>query len=173
LVLANSGGPVLFRHHRIGFGGREFTCLKFRTMAADADKRLEQFLSANPHASREWNDNHKLQNDPRITRVGKIMRRTSLDELPQLFNILKGEMSLVGPRPIVVEEIAKYQEHFGVYANGRPGLTGLWQIKGRNETTYAERVAFDVDYLHNWSLRRDIAIVLLTFKRVMDGRGAC
>ncbi len=172
LVLANSGRPVLFRHRRIGFAGREFTCLKFRTMAPGAEKRLQQHLAANPDAAREWMNNQKLQDDPRVSRIGKIMRRISLDELPQLFNILKGEMSLVGPRPIVVEEIAKYQEHFRVYASGRPGLTGLWQIKGRNETTYAERVALDVEYLRNWSLRRDIAIVLMTVKRVVEGRGA-
>jgi exopolysaccharide production protein ExoY len=172
LVLASSGRPVLFRHRRIGFAGREFTCLKFRTMAADAEKRLQRHLVANPHAAHEWMNNQKLQDDPRVTRIGKIMRRTSLDELPQLFNILKGEMSLVGPRPIVVEEIAKYQEHFYVYASGRPGLTGLWQIKGRNDTTYAERVAFDVEYVRNWSLRRDVAIVLMTVKRVLQGRGA-
>jgi exopolysaccharide production protein ExoY len=172
LVLANSGRPVLFRHRRIGFAGREFTCLKFRTMAADAEKRLQQHLAASPHAAREWMHNQKLQDDPRVTRIGKIMRRTSLDELPQLFNILKGEMSLVGPRPIVVEEIGKYQEHFYVYASGRPGLTGLWQVKGRNETTYEERVAFDVEYVRNWSLIRDIAIVLMTFRRVLEGRGA-
>jgi exopolysaccharide production protein ExoY len=172
LVLANSGRPVLFRHRRIGFAGREFTCLKFRTMAVDAEKRLQQHLAANPGAAREWMNNQKLQDDPRVTRIGKIMRRTSLDELPQLFNILKGEMSLVGPRPIVVEEITKYQEHFYVYAGSRPGLTGLWQIKGRNETTYAERVAFDVEYLRNWSLRRDVAILLMTVKRVLEGCGA-
>jgi len=172
LVLANSGRPVLFRHRRIGFGGREFTCLKFRTMAADAEKRLQQHLAANPDAAREWLDNQKLHDDPRVTKIGKVMRRFSLDELPQLFNVLKGEMSLVGPRPIVVEEIGKYQEYFHVYANGRPGLTGLWQIKGRNRTTYSERVAFDVDYLRNWSLRRDVVIVLMTVKRVLEGHGA-
>ena len=172
-VLANSGRPGLFRHSRVGFAGREFICLKFRTMAADAEKRLEQHLAANTEAAREWKNSHKLQDDPRVTRIGKVMRRTSLDELPQLFNILKGEMSLVGPRPIVVEETGKYQEHFSLYASGRPGLTGLWQVKGRSETTYAERVAFDVDYLSNWSFRRDIAIVLMTFMRVMEGRGAC
>jgi exopolysaccharide production protein ExoY len=172
LVLANSGRPVLFRHRRIGFAGREFTCLKFRTMAADAEQKLQEHLAANPDAAREWINNQKLQDDPRVTRIGKIMRRTSLDELPQLFNILKGEMSLVGPRPIVVEESGKYQEHFYVYASGRPGLTGLWQVKGRNETTYADRVAFDVEYMHNWSLRRDAAIVLMTVKRVLQGRGA-
>jgi exopolysaccharide production protein ExoY len=172
LVLGNSGRPVLFRHRRIGFAGREFTCLKFRTMAADAEKRLQQHLAVNPRAAREWTNNQKLQDDPRVTRIGKIMRRASLDELPQLFNVLKGEMSLVGPRPIVVEEIAKYQEHFYVYASTRPGLTGLWQIKGRNETTYAERVAYDVDYVRNWSLGRDVLIVLMTIKRVLQGRGA-
>jgi exopolysaccharide production protein ExoY len=172
LVRAGVGGPVIFRHRRIGFGGREFDCLKFRTMAADAERRFEQHLAADPDAAREWMKNHKLQDDPRVTRIGKILRRTSLDELPQLFNILKGEMSLIGPRPIVVEEIPKYREYFTVYAGGRPGLTGLWQVKGRNETTYAQRVAFDVDYLRNWSFTRDLAILLMTFRRVIEGRGA-
>ena len=141
-------------------------------MAADAKRRLEQHLAADPDAAREWMKNHKLQDDPRVTRIGKILRRTSLDELPQLFNILKGEMSLIGPRPIVVEEIPKYHEFFNVYVSGRPGLTGLWQVKGRNETTYAQRIAFDVDYLRNWSFTRDLAILLMTFRRVIEGRGA-
>jgi lipopolysaccharide/colanic/teichoic acid biosynthesis glycosyltransferase len=123
-------------------------------------------------ARQEWTHNHKLRNDPRITRVGRIMRRTSLDELPQLFNVLKGDMSLVGPRPIVVDEVEKYQEHFSLYASARPGLTGLWQVKGRNHTTYAQRVAYDVDYLRNWSLIRDIKIVCMTFTRIINQKGA-
>jgi exopolysaccharide production protein ExoY len=172
LVIANSGRPVLFGHRRIGFAGREFSCLKFRTMAPDAERRLLNYLAADPNAQQEWTLNHKLRNDPRITRVGRIMRRTSLDELPQLFNVLKGDMSLVGPRPIVVDEIEKYQEHYGLYASARPGLTGLWQVKGRNHTTYAQRVGYDVDYLQNWSLIRDIKIVCMTFTRVIDQKGA-
>jgi exopolysaccharide production protein ExoY len=172
LVRTDGGGPVIFRHRRIGFGGREFACLKFRTMAVDAERRLEQHLASDPIAAREWMETHKLQNDPRVTKLGKVLRRSSLDELPQLFNVLKGEMSLIGPRPIVVEEIPKYDDHFNVYVRGRPGLTGLWQVKGRNDTTYAQRVAFDVDYLRNWSLFRDLAIVVMTGKRVFDGRGA-
>jgi exopolysaccharide production protein ExoY len=172
LVRANSGGPVLFRHRRIGFAGREFTCLKFRTMAPDAERRLLNHLAADPAARQEWTHKHKLRNDPRITRVGRIMRHTSLDELPQLLNILKGDMSLVGPRPIVVDEVEKYQEHFSLYASARPGLTGLWQVKGRNHTTYAQRVAYDVDYLQNWSLIRDIKIACMTFTRIIDRRGA-
>jgi exopolysaccharide production protein ExoY len=172
LVLANSGGPAMFRHRRIGFAGREFYCLKFRTMAADAERGLQKHLASDPAARQEWTKNHKLQDDPRVTGIGKAMRRSSLDELPQLFNVLKGDMSLVGPRPIVVDEVEKYQEHFSIYASARPGLTGLWQVKGRNHTTYAQRVAYDVDYLSNWSLIRDIKIVCMTVARVIGRRGA-
>ena len=172
LVRAIDGGPVFFRHRRVGFGGREFVCLKFRTMVVDAERKFELHLATDPKAAREWRETHKLQNDPRVTRLGRLLRRSSLDELPQLLNILKGEMSLIGPRPIVVEEIPKYRDHFHVYISARPGLTGLWQVKGRNETTYAQRVAFDVDYLRNWSFLRDVTIVAMTGKRVLDGRGA-
>jgi exopolysaccharide production protein ExoY len=172
LVRAIDGGPAIFRHRRVGFGGREFVCLKFRTMEVDAERTFELRLAADPEAAREWRETHKLQNDPRVTRLGKLLRRSSLDELPQLLNILKGEMSLIGPRPIVVEEIPKYHDQFRVYVTGRPGLTGLWQVQGRNETTYAQRVAFDVDYLRNWSFLRDLTIVAMTGKRVLDGRGA-
>jgi len=172
LVLAHSPGPILYRQRRIGFGGREFVCLKFRTMGIDAERKLQEYLARDPDARREWQDNHKLQDDPRITRFGRLMRRSSLDELPQLFNVLKGEMSLVGPRPIVADEVAKYQEHFSVYTSARPGVTGLWQVSGRNGTTYAQRVAYDVEYLRNWSLMRDISIMVATVSQVFDGDGA-
>jgi exopolysaccharide production protein ExoY len=172
VVLVTSPGPVLFRHRRVGLGGREFTCLKFRTMEVDAERRLRQELARNPDARREWQANHKLKNDPRITPFGQFLRRTSLDELPQLFNVLKGDMSVVGPRPIVQDEVAKYQQHFAVYVRGRPGLTGLWQISGRNTTSYSERVAYDVDYLSNWSLTRDLRIIIATTMHVVDGGGA-
>ena len=171
LVLA-SGRPVLFRHRRIGFGGQEFTCLKFRTMAIDAEHRLEEYLAKDCDARQEWQKYRKLRKDPRVTGIGRLMRRTSLDELPQLLNVLKGDMSLVGPRPIVADEVAQYQEHFGLYASARPGLTGLWQVSGRNGTTYAQRVAYDVEYVRNWSLMRDIRIVLATLAHVIDGNGA-
>ena len=172
VVLAASRGPILFRHIRIGRGGREFSCLKFRTMVADADKKLQEHLAENPDARREWEANHKLRDDPRVGVFGQVMRRSSLDELPQLFNVLKGDMSLVGPRPIVAEEIPKYKEHFALYTMARPGLTGLWQVSGRNTTTYAERVAYDVQYLRNWSLFRDIRIALATVSQVFDRSGA-
>ncbi len=172
VVFAASPGPILFQHTRIGRGGREFSCLKFRTMAVDADQKLQEHLAGNPDARREWDASHKLRDDPRVTAFGQLMRRSSLDELPQLFNVLKGEMSLVGPRPIVAEEIPKYKEHFGLYTMARPGLTGLWQVSGRNNTTYAERVTYDVQYLRNWSLFRDIRIALATVSQVFDRSGA-
>lgn len=172
LVYLTSPGPVLFRHRRVGVGGRDFGCLKFRTMAADAERRLNEYLRLNPEAHQEWRAHRKLRFDPRVTPFGHFMRRSSLDELPQLFNVLKGDMSLVGPRPIVDEEIEKYQEHFALYASARPGLTGLWQVSGRNTTSYAQRVAYDVDYLTNWSLFRDIRIIFATVAHIVHGRGA-
>ena len=168
----HSGGPLFYRQRRIGFRGREFTCLKFRTMAVDAERRLRgasrQGLWTRGTNGRKY---HKLRNDPRITPFGRLMRRASLDELPQLFNVLKGDMSLVGPRPIVADEVAKYQENFSHYASARPGLTGLWQVSGRNSTTYAERVAYDVEYVRNWSLVRDIKICSHTPAHVIDREG--
>jgi exopolysaccharide production protein ExoY len=172
LIVATSPGPILFCHRRLGFGGREFCCLKFRTMQVDAGRRLQEYLARNSEARKEWKSHHKLKNDPRITPVGQFLRRTSLDELPQLFNVLLGHMSIVGPRPIVEDEVEKYQENFAIYAAGRPGLTGLWQVKGRNTTTYEQRVAYDVEYLRNWSFLRDIKIILVTVAHVVEGKGA-
>jgi exopolysaccharide production protein ExoY len=165
-------GPVLFRQRRIGFDGRKFTCLKFRTMAVDAERALREYLANNEDARREWQTTHKLRNDPRITAFGRFLRRSSLDELPQLFNVLVGHMSLVGPRPIVSEEVPLYRQHFGDYANARPGLTGLWQISGRNTTSYPQRVAYDVDYVRNWSFIRDMRIILATVTHIWEGNGA-
>ena len=172
LIVATSPGPVLFCHRRLGFGGRDFCCLKYRTMQVDADRRLREYLAQDAEARKEWKAHHKLKNDPRITPVGQFLRRTSLDELPQLFNVLLGHMSIVGPRPIVEDEVEKYQENFAIYAAGRPGLTGLWQVKGRNTTTYEQRVAYDVEYLRNWSFLRDIKIILVTVAHVVEGKGA-
>ncbi len=172
LLVLTSGRPLLFRHRRVGFGGREFTCLKFRTMAIDAERRLQEHLAKDCIAKLEWQKCHKLQSDPRVTTLGRVMRRSSLDELPQLFNVLKGEMSLVGPRPIVADEVARYQENFQHYASSRPGLTGLWQVSGRNNTSYRQRVAYDVEYVRNWSLARDIKIIVVTVAHVLDGAGA-
>jgi exopolysaccharide production protein ExoY len=165
-------GPVLFRQRRLGFDGREFTCLKFRTMALDAERALREYLAINEDARREWQTTHKLRNDPRITAFGRFLRRSSLDELPQFFNVLMGHMSIVGPRPIVAEEVPLYREHFGDYANARPGLTGLWQVSGRNTTSYPQRVAYDVDYLRNWSFIRDMQIILATVTHIWEGNGA-
>jgi exopolysaccharide production protein ExoY len=172
VVYAERPGAVLFRQRRIGFDGREFTCLKFRTMAVDAERALREYLANNEEARREWHTTHKLRNDPRVTELGRFLRRSSLDELPQLFNVLMGHMSIVGPRPIVAEEVPLYREHFIDYANARPGLTGLWQVNGRNTIGYPQRVAYDVEYLRNWSFSRDMQIILATATHVWEGNGA-
>jgi exopolysaccharide production protein ExoY len=165
-------GPVLFAQERIGARGRRFKCYKFRSMVVDAQERLKAHLDANPEAAKEWARDHKLQNDPRITGIGRFLRKTSLDELPQLVNILRGDMSIVGPRPIVEDEISKYGAAFSAYAAVRPGLTGAWQVGGRSDTSYDLRVQLDVDYVERWSLGRDIKIVLLTVPAVLLNRGA-
>jgi exopolysaccharide production protein ExoY len=172
LVRATSPGPVLFRHQRIGFRGRPFCCLKFRTMVVDAGKRLEEHLRNDPQAAAEWRTSHKLRCDPRVTWVGLLLRKTSLDELPQLVNVLRGDMSLVGPRPIIETEIEKYADKFTSYARCRPGITGLWQINGRSRTTYAERVAYDVRYGENWSLLMDLKILVRTIFHLLGREGA-
>jgi exopolysaccharide production protein ExoY len=166
MVALTSPGPVLFRHRRIGFAGRPFHCLKFRTMVVDAETHLREHLARDPKARREWETTRKLQNDPRITSLGQLLRKTSLDELPQLINVLRGEMSLVGPRPIVDGEIEKYRDKFAVYVLSRPGITGLWQVMGRNSTTYAQRVAYDVAYVQGWSLVNDVKILIRTIPHV-------
>ena len=173
LIAVTSPGPVLFCHRRLGFGGRDFCCLKFRTMQVDAERRLREYL-AQQFGSADRNGRPITSSRTiRVLRpVGQFLRRTSLDELPQLFNVLVGHMSIVGPRPIVEAEVEKYQENFAIYAAGRPGLTGLWQVKGRNTTTYEQRVAYDVEYLRNWSFLRDIRIILVTVAHVVEGKGA-
>lgn len=166
------GGPVFYRQRRIGAGGREFSCLKFRTMVVDADQQLQKLLCADPCSAAEWAADQKLANDPRITKVGLFLRRSSLDELPQLFNVLRGEMSLVGPRPIVASEVPRYGRHIEYYYETKPGITGLWQVSGRNDTGYARRVKLDVWYVRNWSLGHDIAILCKTIPAVFLRRGA-
>lgn len=166
------GGPAIFCQTRCSAHGQTFNCLKFRTMVVDAETRLEEYLKANPEAAAEWARDHKLRNDPRITRLGKFLRRTSLDELPQLWNVLRGQMSIVGPRPIVAAEISKYGDDFIFYSATRPGLTGSWQVNGRNDTTYDERVQMDVDYVRSWSLWLDIKIIAATVPAVLARRGA-
>jgi exopolysaccharide production protein ExoY len=165
------GGPVLYRHRRIGRCGSTFDCLKFRTMVVDADQVLQQHLALDCQASREWAEKQKLTSDPRITALGGALRKSSLDELPQLFNILKGEMSVVGPRPIVSAEVPKYGECLAYYYRARPGLTGLWQISGRNDVDYATRVALDREYTENWSFWKDAMIIIMTFRVVVTSRG--
>lgn len=176
LVLATlvrrDGGSAVYRHRRIGADGSAFDCLKFRSMCADADQRLRRVLEENPAARLEWERTFKLRDDPRITSIGRFLRRTSLDELPQLFNVLRGEMSLVGPRPIVREEVPRYGGAFVYYQRCRPGITGPWQVSGRSDTSYTTRVALDAHYARQWSLGRDVAILFRTVGVVLRGSGA-
>ena len=167
------GGPVLFAHERVGRGGRRFGCLKFRSMVVDSAERLEALLAADPEARAEWDASRKLKRDPRVTAIGRFLRSSSLDELPQLINVLRGEMSLVGPRPVVAAELTA---HYGAaaehYLSVRPGITGLWQVSGRSDTSYAQRVALDVRYATNPSLLEDVRILLRTPAAVLLRRGA-
>lgn len=172
LVYVSDPGPILFGHRRIGRDARFFRCLKFRTMVVDAEARLQEMLERDTGARSEWQAEHKLRRDPRITRIGRFLRRSSLDELPQLFNVLVGDMSLVGPRPIVLEEVQRYGRHFLSYCSVRPGITGLWQVCGRNDVSYARRVAMDITYVRRKSLMLDLQIILLTLPSVLKFRGA-
>ena len=165
-------GPILFRHRRIGQGGRVFECLKFRTMVPNAEQILHDLLDKDSDARAEWLRDHKLRNDPRVTRLGRFLRRTSLDELPQLWNVLRGEMTLVGPRPIVKEEMLRYGRHLQTYLAAKPGITGLWQVTGRTDTDYRRRVAMDTYYVKKQGLLIDLQILLKTVKVVLWGRGA-
>jgi len=167
------GGRVFYAHERIGRGGRAFGCLKFRSMVADADKRLAALLERDPAARAEWDSTRKLKADPRVTWVGRFLRASSLDELPQLVNVLRGDMSLVGPRPVQASELAAYYGHAAQhYMAVRPGITGPWQISGRSDTSYAQRVALDVAYVTRPSLINDIRILLRTPMAVLARRGA-
>ena len=171
-IFIDSPGPVIFAHLRIGQGKKVFPCYKFRTMVPDAEAKLREYLLEHPEAEQEWQDSFKLKHDPRITRVGRFLRKTSLDELPQLFNVIKGEMSLVGPRPIVRREIPKYGSYIHDFALVPPGITGMWQVNGRSDTTYDERVRMDSWYVRNWSVWIDLVYLVKTFKVVINGRGA-
>jgi exopolysaccharide production protein ExoY len=165
-------GPVVYRHRRVGLNGTAFDCLKFRSMVTNADEVLARHLAANSEAAREWEENHKLKQDPRVTALGLSMRKTSLDELPQLLNIVKGEMSFVGPRPIVTKEVPKYGAWISHYLSTRPGLTGPWQVNGRNDVDYVTRVALDREYVEGWSFWRDLAIIARTVRVVIVARGS-
>lgn len=164
---------VIYAHERVGRGGIPFRCYKFRTMYADADKRLQEILKNDPERRQEWNSTHKLKEDPRITPIGAFLRRTSLDELPQFWNVLKGDLSIVGPRPVVYEELLK---HFGTKAHKilsiRPGLTGIWQVSGRSNTSYQERIKFDEQYVDNRSLLMDVKLIAKTIPSIIASRGA-
>jgi len=162
-----SPGSALFRHKRVGFRGKYFDCLKFRTMVTDAPERLRQLLESDPVAAAEWATSRKLRYDPRVTAIGAILRRSSLDELPQLFNVLKGDMSIVGPRPVTDEELVKYSSAAGLYLACRPGITGLWQVNGRSTTTYNKRIACDTFYVRNWSMILDAKILIVTIPALL------
>lgn len=172
LVWRQSGRPVLFLHRRVGQGGRAFDVYKFRSMIKDAEARLEALLASDAAVAKEWAETHKLKNDPRVTAVGRFLRKTSLDELPQIINVLKGEMSLVGPRPVVEQELEKYGASLPYYLSVKPGLTGLWQVSGRSDLAYSERIALDVEYARTQSFLKDVAIVLKTAKVLFKDRSA-
>ena len=172
LIKLSSPGPIIYRQWRVGYRGRQFVCWKFRTMVCDGDRVLADYLSHDPAAREFWNRDHKLRHDPRVTRVGHLLRKTSLDELPQLWNVLRGDMSLVGPRPILPAEIPDFGNSFKAFCSVQPGITGLWQVSGRNHTTYSEHVEMDRFYAENYSLWLDIYILLLTFRVVLFRHGA-
>jgi Undecaprenyl-phosphate galactose phosphotransferase WbaP len=173
LLVRADGGPAFFAHQRVGRGGKLFGCLKFRSMVIDSQARLEALLASDPAARAEWEATRKLKNDPRITRIGRFLRSTSLDELPQLINVLRGEMSLVGPRPVQEAEIDRYYGASAAhYMAVRPGITGLWQVSGRSETSYESRVALDVSYVARPSMLADLSILLRTPFAVLSRRGA-
>ena len=162
LIRRTGGGSAIYAHERVGYSGRTFPCYKFRTMVRDADAALASHLASNPEAAIEWRETQKLRNDPRVTPVGRLLRKSSLDELPQLINILRGDMSCVGPRPVTVGELERYGEYARDYLSARPGLTGRWQVTGRSNTDFPTRVSLDKQYVRNWSLLSDLAILAKT-----------
>jgi Undecaprenyl-phosphate galactose phosphotransferase WbaP len=172
LIKLDSPGPAFYWHQRLGRRGKHFRCWKFRTMHTDAESLLTNLLQSNVEVRSEWEKNQKLRKDPRVTRIGRFLRKTSLDELPQLWNVLRGEMSLVGPRPIVDAEVPKYYEVYKLYRRVPPGISGLWQVSGRSDTSYEERVAMDAYYVRNWSVWLDLVILARTVKSVISSWGA-
>ncbi len=171
-IKLTDSGPATFGHSRIGYGGRTFKCLKFRSMVVDAESRLQTLLARDPAARAEWEIDHKLRNDPRVTRLGALLRKSSLDELPQLLNVLRGEMSIVGPRPIVAAEVCRYGRFFRYYKAVRPGITGLWQASGRNDVSYRRRVVMDVLYAKKKSVGLYVYIMLKTVPAVLLREGS-
>ena len=172
LVMMSTPGPIFYSHRRIGRNGAFFSMWKFRTMCENSAEVLDEYLARHPQARAEWSRTHKLRYDPRVTRIGRLLRRYSLDELPQLWNVMAGKMTLVGPRPIVAAEVEKYGDGFRYYRRVKPGLTGLWQVSGRSQLTYPQRVQLDCDYVERWSMRRDFVILLRTFLSVVNQDGA-
>jgi lipopolysaccharide/colanic/teichoic acid biosynthesis glycosyltransferase len=166
MMFSTDRGPILFAHERIGHKGRRFKCLKFRSMVVDSQQALQRHLDMFPQARAEWEATQKLRNDPRITPLGRFLRVTSLDELPQLFNVIRGDMSLVGPRPIVQDEVSRYADDIVYYAAMRPGITGLWQVSGRSDVGYDQRVRLDRQYAQEWSFVGDMTILIKTVKVV-------
>lgn len=166
IMFSTDRGPIFFGHERIGLNGRRFRCLKFRSMVVNSQEALQRHLELFPQARAEWEATQKLRNDPRITRLGRFLRVTSLDELPQLINVIRGDMSLVGPRPIVEDEVVRYADDIAHYSAVRPGITGLWQVSGRSDVGYDQRVQLDSTYVREWSFAGDMVILLKTVKVV-------
>ena len=174
ILVSLDGGPGLYGHLRVGRNGQAFRCLKFRSMVVDADAALARYLDEDPAHRAEWEMSHKLSNDPRVTKLGRFLRTTSLDELPQLFNVLRGEMSIVGPRPVVQSELVRFYsgDASKAYLSVRPGLTGLWQVSGRSDVSYTKRVALDMEYVRSTSVGLDAKILCMTVWVVLLGKGA-
>lgn len=173
LIKLTDRGPVFYRHTRVGRQGARFGCLKFRTMASDAEQRLQHILGTNPAAAVEWEQTQKLRNDPRITKLGAFLRKSSIDELPQLWNVLRGEMSIVGPRPITRTELNRYGKDRRFYLLVRPGITGLWQVSGRSSLGYDKRIRYDREYLEEWSWLGEFWILLMTVPAILNTDDAC
>lgn len=171
-LIVRDGGSAFYGHERIGRNGKKFKCWKFRSMAVNSQELLKELLENNEAARQEWEKTFKIINDPRITPIGNFLRKTSLDELPQLLNILKGDMSTVGPRPVTLQELDMYGQYLKYYLNSRPGLTGLWQVSGRSNVDYDTRVKLDTDYIKNWTFIKDILIIFKTLKVVLKKEGA-
>ncbi|MGB0064908.1 MAG: sugar transferase [Terracidiphilus sp.] len=171
LVKISSPGPVFFRHRRVGTGRRPFLLWKFRTMFHGSDHALSLHLARDPDAHQEWARHQKLRQDPRVTRIGRLLRRTHLDELPQLLNVIAGEMSLVGPRPVIEEELKRFGAGDRLYTAAKPGMTGLWQVSGRASLPYERRIALDVQYVATWSVLGDLRVLIRTFGAICDARG--
>lgn len=171
-VLVENKGPILFAHRRIGRDGRTFFVFKFRTMAVDGERILKEHFAANPEAATEWETDRKLRRDPRVSALGRYLRASSIDELPQLINVLRGEMSIVGPRPIVLEEVPRYGDYFAAYCSVRPGITGVWQVSGRNNISYQRRVEMDALYARRKSILLDLKLMVATVPAVLARRGS-